>query len=91
MRKLIIGITVATTLALSPGAALAQAMVMDVGLEVDTSYMRQRDCPVTLTFHGEIRTSGAGSVTYRIIRSDGSSGPIRSLEFKVSLSFCSTI
>jgi hypothetical protein len=45
MRKLIIGITVATTLALSTGAALAQAMVMDVGLEVDTSYMRQHELP----------------------------------------------
>lgn len=38
-------------------------------------------CPQTFIFNGTITTNGAGSVTYRWERSDGTLGPIQSLPF----------
>ncbi len=41
-------------------------------------------CPVTITFSGRISAVGAGTVSYRFIRSDGASAPIETLTFNGS-------
>jgi hypothetical protein len=39
-------------------------------------------CPRTINFSGSITTNGPGTVSYTLIRSDGATGPIMTLDFK---------
>jgi hypothetical protein len=41
-------------------------------------------CPVTVKFTGEITTNGPGIVSYRLVRSDGATGPEYKLDFKAA-------
>ncbi len=75
-----IGMLAATVL-LFASAALAQGIVTDVSLRTDSSSLQARVCPVTIAFDGFITMNGPGTVTYRIVRSDGATGPVQTLEF----------
>ena len=65
----------------NPSNAVTLASVTAAARVTPASYTGD-DCPVTFTFNGTITTSGAGSVTYRWIRSDGATGPTSTLDFK---------
>lgn len=59
----------------------AQGVVTDVSVNTDTSYLQTRVCPVTVVFNGSITMDEPGTVTYRIVRSDGATGPVQTLDF----------
>lgn len=52
-----------------------------VNVDTFVSPVASNTCPQTFTFNGSIQTNGAGSVTYRWERSDGTFGAIQSLPF----------
>jgi hypothetical protein len=59
----------------------AQGVVTDVGIRADPSYLQSHVCPVTVVFNGYITMNGPGTVTWKIVRSDGASSPVYSLDF----------
>ena len=58
-------------------AAFAVTSVLNTGSTASGS----RPCPATLNFSWSITTNGAGAVTYHIERSDGATGPSKSMMF----------
>jgi hypothetical protein len=64
------------------GPALAQKFqVVGATLKAD-SFENNGPCPRTVNFNGYIKANGPGTVTYKLIRSDGASGPVRTLDFR---------
>jgi len=41
-------------------------------------------CPATISFSGEVEADGPGMVQYSFVRSDGATGPVRTLVFKAA-------
>ena len=81
---LILGLAALMLAALSSrfvGAAQRAARVTEVVLRSDDARLAGT-CPVTVRFSGHITSDGPGTVTYTFTRSDGASGPTRTLEFK---------
>jgi hypothetical protein len=68
------------TLTPTPSVTLAPSFAV-VGTTTSVNPTFSNTCPQTFTFNGTITTNGAGSVTYRWERSDGTLGPIQSLPF----------
>jgi hypothetical protein len=66
---------------IAASAALAQGSVTDVAIRPDPSYLQARVCPVTVAFDGYVTMDGPGTVTYQIVRSDGATSAVYSLDF----------
>jgi hypothetical protein len=75
---------IAAFVLLGASIASAQGVVTDAAIAADPSYLQSHLCPVTVVFNGHISANGPAKVTYRIVRSDGATGPINALYFEAA-------
>lgn len=70
-----------TFVLLTAGAARAQGHVTNVEISTDPASLQSQTCPVTVVFNGSITMDAPGTVTYQIVRSDGATSQVYSVDF----------